>query len=529
MSENTNTDTTYVPESRVKKTLLNTKVNMLFYFLTLLITFFSRKIFLDNLSPAFVGLTGTLGNILGYLNLVELGVGAAIAFNLYKPLQERNHEKLNDLISLFGYYYRNIGLVVLGAGIVISLFFPIIFKDQEFSFLLIYFAFYSFLGSTLLGYFVNYRTTILNADQRGYTMTAYFAICSYVKTFLQMWLAYNYCNFYLYIAIEFSVGLLNVYMLNRKVSKLYPWLEVSVKRGKEVAKDYPNIMKSTKQVFVHKIKDFMLTQSDQLFIFLFVKSLSVVAYYGNYVLVISRLMGFFNGVYGGVHASIGNLVAEGNKPRMLHVFWELMALRYFVAGFSCFCVFFLIDPFICNWLGSEYVLGTSIVTALVVYEFISASRGTVDMFNFAFGHYGDVWAAWLEGILNITFIFIFASQYGIVGILMGKLCSVIPIVVFWKPLYLFKDGFKASYKMYWQKTLRYYLALITAGVPTVFVLKLVPIDPATSFYNWVIYASICAGLFGLLYGGLIYAACPGGRDLINRLPLHKIGLRPARA
>ena len=58
---------------RVKKSILNAEVNLIFYFLTLFLAFFSRKIFLDCLGPEFIGLSGTLSNILGYLNLAELG------------------------------------------------------------------------------------------------------------------------------------------------------------------------------------------------------------------------------------------------------------------------------------------------------------------------------------------------------------------------------------------------------------------------------------------------------------------------
>ena len=54
--------------------MLNARVNLIFYFLTLALSFFSRKIFLDTLGADFVGLTGTLQNLLGFLNLAELGV-----------------------------------------------------------------------------------------------------------------------------------------------------------------------------------------------------------------------------------------------------------------------------------------------------------------------------------------------------------------------------------------------------------------------------------------------------------------------
>ena len=55
-------------ESRTHKSLLNARVNLLFYFLALLVSFCSRKVFLDRLGADFIGLTGTLGNSLGFLN-----------------------------------------------------------------------------------------------------------------------------------------------------------------------------------------------------------------------------------------------------------------------------------------------------------------------------------------------------------------------------------------------------------------------------------------------------------------------------
>lgn len=119
-------------ESRVKKSLLNARVNLIFYFLTLILSFFSRKIFLDTLGADFVGLTGTLQNLLGFLNLAELGIGSAIGYVLYKPLFEHDEGKINEIISVFGYLYRWIGFIILGAGIVLACFLPLIFPNTEF-------------------------------------------------------------------------------------------------------------------------------------------------------------------------------------------------------------------------------------------------------------------------------------------------------------------------------------------------------------------------------------------------------------
>jgi len=211
-------------ESRVKKTLLNARVNLVFYFLTLALSFFSRKIFLDCLGADFVGLTGTLQNLLGFLNLAELGIGSAIGYVLYKPLFERNQEKINEIISVMGYLYRCIGIMILSAGCVLACFLPLIFPDSTtgFDISLIYFAYFSFLVSSLIGYFINYRQNLLGADQRNYVVTAYFQSANIIKTLIQMSLAYYTHSFYLWVLIELLFGIIYSFILNWKINQTYP-------------------------------------------------------------------------------------------------------------------------------------------------------------------------------------------------------------------------------------------------------------------------------------------------------------------
>jgi len=514
------------PESRVKKSLLNARVNLIFYCLMLGLSFFSRKIFLDYLGADFVGLTGTLGNILGMLNLAEVGIGAAIAFNLYKPIQQGDRAKIQDLVSVFGYYYHNVGLIVCAGAVVVSAFFPLIFKDSNFSFGVIYCAFYAFVASALIGYFNNYRSTLLSADQKGYLVSAYFQTCNILKCLIQLALAYYWTNYYAWIAIELSFGIINTIILNYKINRVYPWLKCSWKIGKQKSKNYPQILKSTKQVFVHKIKDFLLNQSDQILVFAFV-TLKMVAYYGNYTLIIGRLSALFSTVLSSVGAGVGNLVAEGNMPKIMGVFWELSAIRYFISGLVVFTVYHLIDPFISLWLGNEYVLDRSIVALLMITVFITLTRGTVDSFNFAYGHYADTWSAWVEGVLTVGVTLLLAPKLGIAGILLGKLSCYLTIIMFWKPLYLFRDGFKRSYRIYWAGTIRFYLNFILCAVSAHFIVGWISINPYDSFYKWIIYSIILTTVFVVVYAVGLYCLCPGMRQAIQRLPIHR--LRYAKA
>lgn len=198
-----------VKESRVKKSFLNARMNLICYMASLVVAFFTRKVFLDQLGTEFIGLTGTLQSLLGFLNLAELGVGTAIGYVLYKPIFDDDKSKINEIISVFGYLYRYIGLVILGAGIILSAFLPWIFPDTTFSWGVIYFGFYAYLASSMLGYFVNYRMTLLSADQKNYIVTGYFQLTSTTKVILQMILAIYVHSFYLYLAIEIIFGIIN--------------------------------------------------------------------------------------------------------------------------------------------------------------------------------------------------------------------------------------------------------------------------------------------------------------------------------
>ena len=501
---------------RVHKSILNAEVNLLFYFLSLFLAFFSRKIFLDNLGAEFIGLTGTLNNILGYLNLTELGISASIGYFLFKPLQSGNRQEIQDILSLLGYLYNWIGGIILGAGAIISLFFPLIFSKTDISLGIIYFSFYSFLGSSLIGYFINYRQILLSADQKNYLVAIHYQSANLIKTGLQIYLAYSYKNLYVWVAVEFLFSILGCILLNWKINKEYPWLNVNKRQGKALLKRYPDVITKTRQVFIHKIKDFILIRSDELFVFMFV-SLKMVAYYGNYMMIIAKVTLLFNSTLDSVTAGVGNLVAEGDKKNTIKVFWELMALRHFIAGFLCFSIYYFIEPFITLWLGGEYILSRNILTLLVIYMYIANTRKAVDIFNHANGLYDDTWSAWVELILNIGITIIFGISYGIIGILLGKIISTGLIAVFWKPYYLFSKGLHQPYYSYWAGTIRYHAVIAIAFIASVAISPIIPIEPSSGYLSWITFCTFRLAVFLTLQICGFYVFTYGTKDFINRL------------
>lgn len=504
---------------RVSKSIKNAEVNLLFYFLSLFLAFYSRKIFLSNLGAEFIGLQGTLGNILGYMNLAELGIGSCISFFLYKPLQSNNHIEINEIVSVFGYLYRCIGLIILFSGIIVSLFFPLIFHNNELPFGIIYFSFFSILSSSLIGYFINYKQIVLSADQKGYIVAIYFQSANMIRIALQIWLAMRFKNLYLWVITEFLFSLLGCIVLNWKIDKEYPWLKTQKKLGKELLKKYPNILTNTRQIFIHKIKDFILNKSDELFVFAFV-SLKMVAYYGNYTMIVAKVGQIFSSILDSTYAGVGNLVAEGNKQNTMKVFWELMTIRHFVAGFLCFSIYHFIEPFISIWLGPEYILSHNILLLLCIHIYISTSRGVVDMYNHSHGLYADVWSAWTELGINVIITITAGFYWGITGILLGKIVSTSLIIVLWKPYYLFHCGLHESIHTYWQGAFRNYTVSIISFIIAHYILYLLPIKYNCGFLSLTLYCSVGLIIYLAINLLLISLLCKGANDF--RIRINKI-------
>lgn len=448
-------------ESRVKKSFLNARMNLICYMASLLVAFFTRKVFLDQLGTEFIGLTGTLQSLLGFLNLAELGVGTAIGYVLYKPIFDDNKEKINEIISVFGYLYRCIGLTILGAGIILSLFLPLIFPNTTFSWEVIYLGFYAYLFSSLLGYFVNYRQTLLSADQRNYEVTGYYQAVMSSKMIIQMILAIYIQSFILYLFIEIIFGIIYSMILSYRINKVYPWLESNIKLGKQLFKKYPEIGKYVKQLFIHKIGSFVQFQITPFLIYSYV-SLPIVALYGNYTLITLKVQGFISGILDSTSAGVGNLISEGNKEKIYTTYKELFAIRFFISGILAVCIFHLCNAFISVWLGSEYPLPKYILLMISIQFFLAVFRGVTDQFIFGYGLFYDIWAPAVESTIFIVTAMIGGSIWGLPGVLCGPLISTIVIVYMWKPYFLFSKGLKKSVLHYIKEFCLHLIAILIA-------------------------------------------------------------------
>lgn len=506
--------------SRTQRGIKNSKVAMLYYILSMALGFISRKVFIEHLGADVLGLNSTAQNLLGFLNLAELGIGSAIAFTLYKPLAQNDHHTIREIITVQGWLYRKISTIVAIGAIVLMCFFPLIFKSMDLPIWYAYASFGIYLYSSLLTYYTNYKQIILSANQEEYKITYSYKLVLLFQTFAQILAISYFANGYIWwLVIQFVFSTIAAWNLNRIIRKDYPYLRISLSEGRLLSKKYPVIIQKVKQLFIHKFAGFVLTQTSSLIIYAYT-SLFMVAVYGNYMLIVNSITMMFTAIFNGVTAGVGNLVAEGEKKHILDVFEELFSSRFLCVSTFVFCIYKLSASFMTLWLGEKYVFGDLIVIEILIIMYIVLTRTTIDAFISAYGLFRDVWAPIVEATLNLSLSVVLGYYYGIKGILLGVILSLLIIVKGWKPYFVFKNAFHIPYASYVLMYVKHLLVFAASCFICNTCYKYILINNVRNYTDWFINSVIVFCTFSIVLYAFMFAFIPGIRMFTSRF-IHK--------
>lgn len=507
--------------SRTRKSIHNSTVALGFYALSLFIGFFSRKVFLDYLGTDILGLNTTAQNLLQFLNLADLGIGGAVGFSLYKPIRDGNETAINEIVALQGKLYRVVGLVIISGSAILMAFFPLIFEKITLPLWYAYAAFGTFLFSSVLSYFVNYKQILLSASQQDYKIQYSFRTIQLIKIVAQICAVYFLPFPYMWwLGIEVVFNALASWSLHITTVRTFPNLKKVESTFKELRKKYAEIVTKIKQTFFHRIGGFALTQTSPLIIYAYI-NLNEVALYGNYMVIVTGIQLMISSAFNSMTAGIGNLVAEGNEERIRKVFEELFSLRFFITAIICSGFIFFTQPIVTLWIGSEYLLPFSTLVILGIYLFIMIVRLNVDSFIAAFGLYGDIWSPVIEATLNISLSILLGKFFGLNGIIAGVCISLILVILMWKPFYLCTRAIRG---FLWKYVLIFTTNLIIgigAGVGIWFLCRQLIIEANENVTSFLINATIVTGIYSAVLLFLLAILTPGMRMALRRFHILK--------
>lgn len=117
--------------SRTENSILNINFSLISQLIKIIFSFLSRTVFIYVLGKEILGINGVYASILSYLALSELGIGTAVTFILYKPIAEKNIEKIKSIVQFYRKVYKIIGFVIIGLGLLILPFLQLIVSDYH--------------------------------------------------------------------------------------------------------------------------------------------------------------------------------------------------------------------------------------------------------------------------------------------------------------------------------------------------------------------------------------------------------------
>ena len=481
---------------RTRNSLKNSSVAFALQATAMILGFFARRIFIQKLGVEVMGLNSTAASILNMLNMAELGIGTAVSATLYKPLHAKDETAIREIIALQGRLYRFIGAFVLAGSAVVLCFFPRIFGHSGLPLSYSYATYGVLLYSSLLWYFFNYKKNLLYADQKNYKVLLSTQLVGILKLALQMVAVLRLEHGYFWwLALEAAASTVSTLIVRKVVDRNYLFLRENVLVDKALRNRYPEIRSRVKFIAFHQMGGYTVSQLSPLFIYAFA-SLTVVGMYGNYQLLTVNLGMLLTALYAGVTASIGDMVAEGDKSLIMKVFRELLSSRILIVGTCCICLWYLTEPFISVWLGPEYQLGGVTLALMIAQFFVWNTRSVVDDYLIAHGAFWDIWAPIAEVVINVVLSWLLGRAYGLNGVLAGVLIAQLAIVFIWKPIFLFHWSLHTPISWYAWLYIRCLLPVLLGWGACWLLARVLPVDPAASFWHFLLYA-VCIGCVGL--------------------------------
>lgn len=490
--------------SRMSNASRNGAVTLLFFVVTTLLGFFSRKIMLVHLGTELLGLNTALNAVIDFMLLMELGITSAVGVSLYKPLATGDVQKVNEIMWLFKYLYRILAGGIVGVGILFAPLLPFVVEKSDVTLWQTYVAYFVFLLSAASNYFFGYGRVLFQADQRNFIPVTITNSILITKTLCQIGIVLVTDSYWGWLACEliFQVG---SYVAIEKVlyRRYCALVRVPSLSLRELVQSYRDIFHNAKRIAVHQFSGFVLKQSDNIIIATMI-NLSTVTLYGNYALVNNALNSLLWNVLQNAWAGVGNLVAVESKERIYAVYKEYLCANFFISVVINLCVVLLVDDFIRVWLGEEYILSRWIIIIMAGTNVIGSFTNASSAFTSAYKLFGFVWIPVVEAGVNIILSILGAYWFGLLGVLMGTLAAVL-ISAVWKPVYLHKWGMRLSLKPFVFYIGKLFGLFLLALLLLMLLIAKVreKIGYIDNFMDWFLWAVSVFVLVVLVFGGIL--------------------------
>ncbi len=462
----------------------NSIVNIIFSFggqlVDLVARFILRTVFIYTLGSEYLGLSGLFGNILALLSLADMGIGVAITFSLYKPLEENDEHALRILMKVFKKTYIYIGSAVLLIGVALTPFLNFFIKEMPSDVPHIHLIYVLFVVNTAISYFYSYKTSYVIANQKGYVVTNNRYLMNLLCAIAQAIELVVIGNYILFLIIQIVFTIASNVRISFTADKMYPILKEHT--NEHLDEDTKNtIVTNVKALIIQRVGSEVVFSTDNLLLSK-IFGLVIVGVYSNYTLVINALEAILSQFFQAITASVGNLGVNSDKQHQKDIFYVVLFINFWMYAFSAIALGVLFQPFITLWIGEKYLMTTGCLFFIVINFYLKGMRQSVVTFNNAYGmmrHYK--YAPIFECVANIGASILFAKMWGPIGIFIGTTLSTALVPLWAEPRALFKHGLDGGLPGFFVKYFVYGVFASFAFVITMLVANAVSIGGIFGF------------------------------------------------
>lgn len=453
--------------------------------LTILLAFVSRTVFIYILGAEYLGLNGLFSNILSILALSELGIGSAIAFYLYKPLVDKDTDRIKVLMKFYRRCYNYVGLAILGLGCCLMPFLHYLVNLKQSlpeNLYLIYFIF--ILQNACTYFFFAYKQTLVSANQELYKIEKYNIAFTLLNCITDIVVLLIFRDFIAYLLFKLALVIVKNIVISNKINREYPYITHPC--DGELTKDERHrFFKDLYSISIFKMGSTLFNALSNLIISIMIGTV-VVGYYSNYFMITSQVNIIYMLIMTAVSAGVGNVIAKESQERQIKIYNKLSLVTFFVYSLFTICLFQLLNSFMNIWLGGvdrSYILNQWVVLFICLNFYIDASCQLDNVFRNAGGHfkigrYLQIWG----GLLNVALAIPLCHFYGLAGIFAAQALSKLFTSYFPFILNVQKVVLGFSRKMVMITWTTRFLLLI--GIGSVVWLLCLPIHE-TTFLNFV--------------------------------------------
>ena len=421
----------------------------------------AQKIFIMILGLEYSGLNGLFSNVITMLSIADLGIGEAVVFHMYRPLEENDRDTVCALMDFYKKAFRVVALVIAAVGICLIPVLPYIAKTENTSIHLTP-VYLIFLLDVVFSYLLSYKRSMLYADQKNYIVNiVHMAYLLLMNTGQLLMVLFTH-NYYLYLLVKLFFRILENVVIIRIVDKSYPYLSEGASKplSAEIRAD---IKKKVGALFFHKVGTFCVNGTDNILISTFL-GLTVTGLYNNYFLVIDAVTKLFGPAISALTPSVGHLLVEAGSDRLFGVFRKIRFMNFWIACFAATSLLVMVQPFVSLWFGPQYLLEVPVIMLLAFQLFQTLMRGSYNAFQDAAGiFYENRFVPLAESALNLISSLILLHVFGLAGVFMGTIISGTALWCFSYPRFVYRKLFERSYGEYASETASYILLFVAVA------------------------------------------------------------------